>query len=146
MPKVRFIREWHVMQGDGNGPVYKVGDVVDLPQSYADKYKRRQYAVDATDEEETAASAATPPADPAETDPPAQVPATDDPPAPDPMTAAMLLAAIENDPAMKNFMALRAEATKILGDDTPAKKADIIAALQLQAEADAAAQPESPAA
>lgn len=46
MPKVEFIKPWTVKQGDGKGPVYKIGDVVDLERSYADKYKRRGLAVD----------------------------------------------------------------------------------------------------
>lgn len=46
MPKVQFIQPWIVRQGDGKGPVYNVGDVVDLEASYAQKYKNRGLAVD----------------------------------------------------------------------------------------------------
>lgn len=46
MPKVEFIKPWVVKQGDGKGPRYKIGDVVDLERSYADKYKARGLAVD----------------------------------------------------------------------------------------------------
>lgn len=46
MPKIEFIKDWTVKQGDGKGPAYKAGDVVDVEQSYADKYKRRGLAVD----------------------------------------------------------------------------------------------------
>lgn len=49
--------------------------------------------------------------------------------------AAALLAALEADPRM-NFMAFSADARKILGDDMPAKKVEIIAALKALAEPD----------
>lgn len=46
------------------------------------------------------------------------------------MTPAELLAALDTDPAMKNFMTFRAEAAKILGDSLPQRKLDIVAALK----------------
>jgi len=46
MPKVQFIKDWTVKQGDGKGPVYKPGDVVELEASYAKKYKARGLAID----------------------------------------------------------------------------------------------------
>jgi hypothetical protein len=50
MPKIKFIHDWTVKQGDGKGPRYKAGDVVDLEFSYAEKYKQRGLAVDHVEE------------------------------------------------------------------------------------------------
>lgn len=60
MPKVKFIQPWTVAQGDGKGPVYKVGDIVELDRSYAEKYKNRGVAIDypVTPEGKAAAAAA----------------------------------------------------------------------------------------
>lgn len=52
-----------------------------------------------------------------------------------PSPAAALLARMEADPALKNFMAFRVEAQKILGDATPQKKVDIVEALKAKAAA-----------
>lgn len=52
-----------------------------------------------------------------------------------PSPAAALLARMETDPALKNFMAFRVEAQKILGDATPQKKVEIVEALKAKAAA-----------
>lgn len=46
MPKITFIKDHKVIQGDGKGPHYKAGESHELELSYAEKYKRRGLAVD----------------------------------------------------------------------------------------------------
>ena len=46
MPKITFIKDHKVIQGDGKGPHYRVGESYELELSYAEKYKRRGLAVD----------------------------------------------------------------------------------------------------
>lgn len=46
MPKITFIKDHKVIQGDGKGPHYKTGESYELELSYAAKYKRRGLAVD----------------------------------------------------------------------------------------------------
>lgn len=138
MPQVKFVMPWTVKQGDGRGPVYAVGDVVDLPASYAEKYKNRGLAV-AVDAKTSAPVVPKPEVEVAPVTPvdlaPAEPPQPND--GPQEMTAAALLDALENDPAMKNFLAFRAQAEKVIGREAmPAKKDEIIAALKALAEAD----------
>lgn len=44
--RITFVVDHKVQQHDGNGPAYKAGETYDLHVSYAEKYKRRGYAVD----------------------------------------------------------------------------------------------------
>lgn len=46
MPKITFVKDHKVIQGDGKGPHYKAGESHELELSYAEKYKRRGLAVD----------------------------------------------------------------------------------------------------
>lgn len=46
MPKITFVQNHKVIQGDGKGPHYKAGESYELELSYAEKYKRRGLAVD----------------------------------------------------------------------------------------------------
>lgn len=47
--KIEFVVDHKVQQHDGKGPEYKKGQVYDLERSYAEKYKRLKYAVDAVE-------------------------------------------------------------------------------------------------
>lgn len=46
MPKITFIKDYRPKGDDPAIPTYKAGETYDLELSYADKYKRRGYAVD----------------------------------------------------------------------------------------------------
>lgn len=52
--RITFIQTHKVQQHDGNGPEYKKGETYNLHPSYAEKYKRLGYAVDAAVEEAAA--------------------------------------------------------------------------------------------
>lgn len=66
--KIRFIKPWTVQQGDGKGPKYKVGDVVDfngkIAETYARKYIRRGLAVDTANDPKPAPPVESAPAAP----------------------------------------------------------------------------------
>lgn len=48
--KIKFVKRHHVLRGDGSGPVYNPGDVVDFDghtaETYARKYIARGWAVE----------------------------------------------------------------------------------------------------
>lgn len=79
--KIRFVQEHKVQQGDGRGPHYKVGDVVEfngmVGESYGRKYVARGYA-----EEVKAGAAPAAPAPVAEAPAPAPAAAPQPEPAP----------------------------------------------------------------
>lgn len=58
MSRLLFTKRHVVKQGDGNGPVYEAGQVYEFEgfsaETYATKYKRLGYAVDAILEEQVA--------------------------------------------------------------------------------------------
>lgn len=122
MAKVRFVKPHVVKRGAGD-LTYNPGDIVEVGHpSYAEKYVRLGLAEHHAEPDASPAAAA-----------PAAAATTA------PATAADLLARADSDPALKTLVALRAAAVAILGPDAPAKRADLIKALEVRASTDAAA-------
>ncbi|MGD9880468.1 MAG: hypothetical protein AB7F22_10565 [Reyranella sp.] len=127
--RIRFVARHVVAQGDRKGPVYEAGQSYDfegrVAETYARKYVSRGWAVvepSAPASAPVAAEPLPPPAQPPE-------PATAAEPVPSADAAKALLASLKDEPAM-NFLVFRAAAEKIIGPTIPAKKAEILAALQ----------------
>ena len=56
--RIRFVKDWTVKQGDGKGPVYTAGQVVEfngrVEESYGRKYVARKLAVEVTSDSKPA--------------------------------------------------------------------------------------------
>lgn len=121
--RICFKRRHQVQQHDGKGPVYEAGSIHDfegmVAESYAKKYVERGYAelvdsaISPLDHDHNGAPGGSMPAAPGDVT----------------MTPAELLAALATNPPM-DWNTWRAEVAKVLGDDTPARKRDIVDALR----------------
>lgn len=134
--RIRFVRTHRVQQGDGKGPVYNAGEVHEfagrVAETYAEKYVRRG---DAVVEENAPASVAANPAVPADGDGGSGDGGAGEAGA-KPSGAADLLAALDARPPMA-WLAFASAAKKLLGEDAPSTKIELIEALRVRAAQDA---------